>query len=490
MGTFRYTTELPHPRADVFAWFARPGALVRLNPPFAGSTRREPSNGLAVGSTAALGIGAPGALGMWLGSTASLAAKVLGVPATLRPELVWHARHTRLAPGEGFTDVMESGPLARWEHTHTFRDNGSGGTVMEDSVEYRLLPSSPLLNVPEGIAERALERELERIFAYRERQLLDDLQFHAAHTGPAKTIAVSGASGLIGRQLCALLAGGGHRVLRLVRRQVRGVGEIFWDPSAGALDPEDLRGCDAVVNLAGHTIGGRFTDKTKELIRSSRLAGTSLLAGALAGLASDGVPRTLVSASGVGYYGASPHPGDPNPRPLTEDSRAGHDFLAQVCHDWENACIPARSAGVRVANVRTGLVLTPAGGMLQQLLPLYLAGVGGRLGKSEWQSWISADDIAGIYAHAVLDDGVAGPVNGVGPAPVTAADFARTLGTVLHRPAAVPVPAFGPRLLLGTEGARELARASQRASSAKIEAAGYSFRHRALEQALRHVLGR
>ncbi|WP_026556427.1 TIGR01777 family oxidoreductase [Arthrobacter sp. 35W] len=498
MGTFRYTTRLPHPRSEVFEWFQRPGALMRLNPPFGGTVRQEPSRGIEPGSTAVLGMGAPGSAGMWLGSSAALAARTLGLPPRLRPEVLWHARHTALVPGESFTDVMASGPLGSWEHTHSFRDAGPDGTVMEDNVEYRLLPDALAGSAAASVrparaavalAEERFERELRRFFGYRSRTLRADLAFHHRHAGPPRTIAVAGASGLIGRQLCALLGGGGHRVIRLVRGQVRHADEVFWDPETGALDPEDLRGCDVVVNLAGATIGGRFTEANKERIRRSRIDGTTLLAEALAGLAADGVARALVCGSAVGYYGATPHGKLRNPALLTEDAPAGDDFLAAVCRDWEAACEPAARAGVRVVNVRTGLVLTPAGGLLQQLLPLYLAGVGGRLGSGEWQSWVSIDDIAGIFAHAALDDSMAGPFNGVGPEPVRAAEFASTLGSVLHRPASVPVPAFGPRLLLGAEGAHILAGASQRASSAAIEAAGYDFRHRTLPQALRHVLG-
>ncbi|POH59426.1 TIGR01777 family oxidoreductase [Arthrobacter glacialis] len=489
MSSFRYVTSIPYPRADVFAWFTRPGALVRLTPSFFGSILAEPSDGINPGSTAAMGVGAPGGVGMWLGSAAGSVRGLL--PASLaakkwtRPEIRWDALHTELVPGTSFTDVMDKGPLAAWTHRHTFTDGAQAGTtLMVDEVTYEL----PAVARGEWAYKR-MDAELTRMFAFRERQLLADLSFHYAHPGEQLTIAISGASGLVGRQLGALLTGGGHRVLTLVRRAPRNEGEIFWDPETGAIDSAALAQCQAVIHLAGHPIGGRFTDANKEAIHQSRIRGTTLLAQALAELASDGVERALVSGSAVGYYGAEGQAPGGSSRALVETDPAGSDFLATVCKDWEAACAPAAAAGVRVVNVRTGIVLSAAGGVLQRLLPLYLAGAGGPLGDEQWQSWVGIDDIAGIFAHAALNPTLEGPVNGVAPYPVTAKEFAHTLGKVLHRPAALKVPALGPKLLLGAQGAAELALASQRVSAARIQASGYQFRHASLELALRHILG-
>ena len=493
MSTFRYTTTIPLPRAEVFSWFTKPGALVRLTPSFFGAVLAEPSDGINPGSTAAMGGGAPGGIGMWLGSAAGsvrgLLPSALAGKSWTRPELRWDALHTELVPDSSFTDVMDKGPLASWTHQHRFSDGPEPGTtVMVDEVRYEL----PALARGEW-ARKRMDAELVRMFAFRERQLLADLAFHAAHSGPARTIAVSGASGLVGRQVCALLGGGGHTVFKLVRRAPQAADEIFWDPDGGMVDADALAQCDAVVHLAGHPIGGRFTDANKEAIRQSRILGTRLLAKTLAGLASDGVQRTLVAGSAVGYYGADPHTATAleqgGPRPLVEEDPPGTDFLATVCQDWEASCEPAAQAGVRVVNVRTGIVLSAGGGVLQRLLPLYLAGAGGPLGDGQWQSWIGIDDIAGLFAHAVMTPTLEGPVNGVAPEPVTAEEFAHTLGGVLRRPAKLKVPAAGPRLLLGTQGAAELALASQRASSAKAQKYGYRFRHTSLEAALRHILG-
>lgn len=490
MAVFEHTTVLPHPREQVFAWFERPGALVRLSPPFGGSVLAEPSDGIRDGSVARLGITAPGVFGAGLGALARAVPWPDVVPARLRrPELDWTARHDRYDPPRMFRDTMVRGPLGRWVHTHRFADSPDGGTVMTDHVAYGV-PGEKLLPArAAGVAAGAVRPALERIFAYRAAQLRADLRFHAAHAAAGtRTVAVAGASGLIGRQLCALLGGGGHRVLRLVRRRAAAPDEVAWDPAAGALDVEALRDVDAVVNLGGRFIGGRFTPEVKAEILRSRVDTTGVLARALAALAADGRPRAFVCASGIGYYGPRPHGNQADPAPLSEDAPSGAGFLAAVCRAWEGATAPAADAGVRVVSVRTGLVQTPEEGPLARLLPLFAVGLGGPLDPEQWQSWISVDDIAAVYAHAALDDRLRGPVNAVGPEPVRGREYARTVGRVLHRPAALPVPRFGPRLVVGREGAAELAYASQRVCAGKLEAAGFRFRHRTLEAALRHVL--
>lgn len=494
MATFSYTTHLPFAREEVFEWFTRPGALHRLSAPYMGTIRQEPDHGIECGSRAVMDIAAPGTFGAGLQAAVGLGAAMLHLPSRVQATLPWHALHTELEPGTHFADIMESGPLKSWEHSHNFEDilaDGAPGTVMTDSVHYEL----PLLkklpwNKAIEWSEEAFERTLRQIFAFREANLRADLEFHARYDATPRTIAVAGASGLIGTQLCALLSGGGHRVLKLVRdpQAATSAGHIYWNPEAGELDGEKLREVDAVVNLAGHTIGGRFTAATKEKILQSRVKGTSLLARTLATLSDDGRERSLICASAIGYYGAAPHGGSAA-KALTEEAPCGADFLASVCSAWEVACAPARDAGIRVVNVRTGIVQSPAGGVLRQLLPLYALGVGGPLGSKQHQSWIGIDDMAGIYAHAVLTPELTGPINAVAPNPVTAAQYSATLGRVLRRPAAIPVPAIAPQLLLGPQGARELALADQLISSVKLEESGYVFRHRELEPALRHVLG-
>lgn len=294
-------------------------------------------------------------------------------------------------------------------------------------------------------------------------------------------IAITGASGFIGSALVASLTADGHETTRVTRRQSDAPGEISWDPASGRLDAKDLSGVDAVVHLAGEPIAsGRWTQKRRRRIRDSRVEGTALLARTMAGMV-DG-PRVLVAASGIDYYG------DRGDEVLTEDSAPGDDFLAEVCLAWEAAADPARDAGVRVVHLRTGMVLGEQGALPKLALPFKL-GVGGRYGSGkQYMSWITLDDHLALIAYA-LSDRLDGPVNAVAPAPVTNAEFTRTLADVLSRPALVPVPRFAPRLVLG-ELADALLFSSKRAFPERAEASGFVFTHPNLEDGLRHVLDR
>ncbi|MEZ5143544.1 MAG: TIGR01777 family oxidoreductase [Acidimicrobiales bacterium] len=297
-------------------------------------------------------------------------------------------------------------------------------------------------------------------------------------------IAITGASGLIGTALAASLRADGHRVVPVVRRLVAdGERAVRWDPSAGTIDAAALEGVDAVVHLAGAGIGDkRWTPERKQEILQSRSRGTAVLAEALAGL--ERKPAVLVSGSAIGYYG------DRGDEVLTEASGPGDIFLSEVCVAWEAATGMAVEAGIRVPIVRTGIVLSADGGALAKTLPLFKAGLGGRMGSgTQWWSWISIDDeVAAI--RWLLDHDVAGPVNLTAPAPVTNAEFTKVLGRVLGRPTVLPVPRFGPKLLLGGELAEQLLFASQRVQPTVLEDHGFTFAHRDLESALRAVLGR
>jgi uncharacterized protein (TIGR01777 family) len=297
-------------------------------------------------------------------------------------------------------------------------------------------------------------------------------------------VVITGASGLLGRALTAFLTTGGHRVTRLVRREPREA-EIGWDPAAGRLDAAALEGVDAVVHLAGENLAaGRWTPGRKQRIRESRTQGTALLARTLAGLGRP--PRVLVSASAVGIYG---NRGD---ELLGDDSSPGpaDDFLVQVVRAWESATAPARDAGIRVATPRFGAVLSPAGGALGKLLPIFRLGLGGRVGSGrQWMSWISIDDAVGLIHHALATEALGGAFNAVAPGAVTNAEFAATLGRVLGRPAVLPAPAPALRMLFG-EMADETVLASQRVVPGRAVTTDYPYRHPALEEALRFVLGR
>lgn len=297
-------------------------------------------------------------------------------------------------------------------------------------------------------------------------------------------IAISGASGLIGTALARSLRLDGHEALPLVRRPVAdGEDAVRWDPSAGTIDAAALEGVDGVVNLSGAGIGDkRWTDDYKREVLESRTKSTDLLARTIAGL--DRPPAVFVSGSAMGIYG------DTGDTAVTEESPPGHDFLADVCTHWEAAAAPAVDAGIRVTFPRTGIVLSPNGGALAKLLPLFKFGVGGRMGSGkQWWSWISLDDEVGALRW-LLDHDIAGPVNLTAPEPVTNREMTKVLGAVLHRPTLLPVPSFGPKLLLGGELAEALLFTSQRVLPAVLTEQGYPFAHPTLEVALRALLDR
>lgn len=298
---------------------------------------------------------------------------------------------------------------------------------------------------------------------------------------PPITIAVTGATGLIGSALVERLRAHGHTVRRLVRspRDAR-EGDVVWDAERSELPPAALKGVDAVVNLAGAPIAKRWTAERKRDIRNSRVAGTQGLARAIAAM--DPRPRVLLNGSAVGYYGSR---GD---EVLNESSAAGRDFLAGVTVEWERATAAAAQAGVRVVLLRTGVVLSAKGGALAKMLPPFRLGMGGPLGNGQqWVSWIALEDHLHAMEHALFVDGVSGPVNLVSPNPVRNMHFATTLGRVLTRPALIPVPAVALELLYG-EMARETILASQRALPTALAESGFDFQYPTLEGALRAIL--
>jgi uncharacterized protein (TIGR01777 family) len=445
-----YSSVVDAPRDEVFAWHARPGAIHRLLPPW------QPMSVVAEAASLADG------------------RAVLGLPGGLR----WSAQHNPAdyTPPARFVDELgrdglrslPTGLVGHWRHEHLF-----------DAVDDRRTRVTDRVDTP------VPGRLLRQTFRYRHRQLSDDLAAHrwACEQGTRPgSVAVTGASGLIGSALTAFLSTGGYRVIRLVRREPRDDTERRWDPESPAAGL--LAGVDAVVHLAGASIAGRFNDSHKKALRDSRIEPTRRLA-ECAAQAADG-PAVFVSASAIGRYGH-----DRADEELDESAHRGDGFLADVVSEWEAATAPAAAAGLRVVTVRTGIVQTPRGGTLQLMRPLFAAGLGGPLGGGrQWLSWIDIDDLVDVYHRALVDAGLSGPVNAVAPQPVRNIDYTRSLAAVLHRPAVLPVPAAGPALLLGGQGARELAMASQRVVPARLIAAGHRFRRPDLDQCLRHQLGK
>lgn len=445
-----YSSVVDHPLPTVFAWHGRPGAMTRLIPPWSPMTAVSETPSLAAGTA------------------------VLGLPGPLQ----WVARHVPddYDPPHRFVDELSyDGPrswptraVGWWRHTHDFDEETPTSTLVTDRVD------TP---VPAAL--------LRSMFVYRHSQLAADLTAHkdAADAGLTPlVVAVTGASGLVGSELCAFLTSGGHTVIRLVRSAPSGDDERYWDTE----QPDDdlLAGVDAVVHLAGASIAGRFTDDHKTAIRESRIGPTRALAELAARTAAG--PKTFISASAIGYYGY-----DRGDELLTEDSSRGDGFLADVVSDWEAATTPAVDAGLRVVTVRTGIVQSARGGTLRLLHPLFAVGLGGRLGSGrQWLSWIGIDDLVDVYYRCLYDTSLSGPVNAVAPEAVRNTDYTEALAGVLHRPALLPVPGFGPKLLLGEQGAKELAEANQHVAPTKLAASGHRFRHPEVSAALAHQLGR
>ena len=427
---------LPFDRDTVWRWHTRPGAVTRLTPGFLPMRVQSEAASIRNGTT------------------------VFRLPAGQQ----WVARHCAdgyIAGGQ-FTDVAANQPLRAatgWRHVHRFEDVGEGTLLIDDVT----------VHIPEALLRPA--------WAYRQRQLVEDLRFIASlpDTAP-KTVAMTGSSGLVGTHLRAQLTTAGHTVIPLVRGSA-GPGERHWDMDDPA--PDLLRGVDGVIHLAGETIMGRFTEEKKRKIRDSRVEPTRKLAR----LAADSGVDVFVGASAVGYYGT-----DAGSVPRTETDGPGEGFLAEVCNAWEEA---ARVEGLRSVHIRTGLALSSAGGLLPVLKASVNAGLSARFGRGDfWMSWVALDDLTDFYVRALIDDTVSGPVNATAPEPVTNAEMSSTLAHLLRRPDVFSIPTFGPKLLLGEEGAHELALADQRALPTVAAERGWKLRYPTLEAALRHELGR
>ncbi len=295
-------------------------------------------------------------------------------------------------------------------------------------------------------------------------------------------ILVSGMSGPIGLELQPSLEADGATIVRLKRASTASAGKdsvVSWRPDR-PLDPQTVSGFDAVIHLAGETIVGRWTDAKKKAIRDSRVLGTRHLAQALAQTPSK--PRVFICSSAIGYYG------DRGDEIVNEASAPGTGFLPEVCIEWEAAAKAAAESGIRTAHIRTGIVLSPKGGALGQMLTPFKLGLGGRVGSGrQWMSWIDVQDMVGGILHVLRNDRIHGPVNFVAPAPVTNQEFTKTLASVLHRPAVFPVPSTAIKLLFGEMGTTLLL-GSTHVEPAQLKASGYAFRFPDLRTSLVHIL--
>jgi uncharacterized protein (TIGR01777 family) len=452
---FVLRSDLPVSASAAFAWHMRRGAFERLAPPWAEPRVISPFTPPAAGGSVEL-----------------------HVPLLPGLEMLWLSDITEVKDGEWFRDVQRTGPFDLFDHTHRFEPKPDGTSVMEDRIRYSL----PLGRLGDSLGHSMVRRKLGELFAYRHRVLTRDLSAHRT-SARAMRVLVTGSTGLVGRALVSFLESGGHTVRRLTRRAARNDSEIEFDPVAGAAHPSEMEGFDSVIHLAGDPIGeGRWTEEKKRLIRESRVPFTRRLSETLAALKQP--PAVFISASAVGYYG------DRGDRVLRESDPPGEGYLPEVCLQWEGATEPASHAGIRVVNLRTGLVLSGAGGALAPMLLPFSLGLGGRLGSGkQWWSFIALDDLLYLIHHVLMNEEVKGPVNATSPEPVTNAEFTKILGRVLNRPAVIPAPAKVLDLVLGGM-TRPLLLASARVNPEKALDSGFAFSYPTLENALRHVLGR
>ncbi len=450
MIVFERHSTLPHPAAEVLAYARREQTFERLLPPWEGARTVEHTGGMRVGGRIALQSG-----------------------GLLRRD--WQAE---VGEGDEAWRLLVQGPSVFCDHTQRVLARGEAGSELIDHVECRL----PLSGVSTFVAGGAVTRRLERVFAFRQSRARNDLDRHAVWADRGSlTVAIAGSGGLIGSHLRDYLAGAGHRVVRLVRRPGAAGDEIPWDPDEGSLDPAAMEGVDAVVNLCGAGLASLWTTRRKDVLRGSRVRSTRTLVGAM--LRMETPPAVFVSASAVGVYGSR------DGETLTEESGDGTGFLAELCRDWEAAATDASSSGVRVVTPRIGIVLTASGGALATMLPMFRAGLGGRVGDGrQWWSWVALDDLLGALEWAVHDPTMRGPVNVVAPVPVTNRDFTKTLARVLRRPAVLAAPRPVVAALGGMP--EEMLLASQRAVSRRLCEHGYRFAFPTLEKALRFELGR
>jgi len=451
---FRREVDLPCSASEAFEWHARDGAFERLAPPW---------DQLEIISRTGSGIEE--------GSTIRLKLRKFGIGKE------WLAKISDRLDGAYFKDVQVEGPFSRWEHCHAFKESESSPCLLEDRIDYAL-PGGSFVNALAGSRVRS---ELDRVFSYRHEITKSDLEFWIRYKNQDRlNVLISGGYGFIGSRLSAFLSSQGHKVAALSRSPK--AGDVGWDPDKGDIASDQLEGFDAVIHLAGENLAsGRWNEKRKIRLWKSRVDATRLLVQALKRV--NGRPKTFICASGIGYYG------DRGDEVVREGDPLGQGFLAELCQAWESEAIAAEEAFDRSLRLRTGVVLDAKGGALGKMLLPFKMGLGGALGKgSQWMPWIALEDWIGSVYHLLME-GESGPFNLVSPNPVSSRDFARTLGTVLKRPAFMDVPAPILKLLFG-EFADEGLLSSCRAYPAALESSGYQFRYPDLGDALRLTLGR
>jgi uncharacterized protein (TIGR01777 family) len=454
MPIFEWSSIMPASADEVFAYHASPGAFRRLAPPWQKLEVCEETGDVTAGRVA---------FDVWFGPVRQH----------------WVAEMGSAMPGRQFVDRQVEGPFAAWEHVHRFVPIDEGTSELRDHIEYRL----PAGGLTDAVGEGPAGKTLSRLFRFRHERTRLDLGRHAEWADrPRLKVAIAGASGLVGSHLADYLTTAGHTVIRLVRNKDAGPGEIPWDPATGALYHGALEGVDAVVNLSGVNLASLWTPGRKQAILDSRVQATRTLAEAIARM--DRPPAVFVSTSAVGAYGSR------GGEAVTEQTRRGEDFLADVCRAWEEAAEPVRGAGVRLVHPRFGLIVSASGGAFAAMMPAFKAGLGARIGGGDqYWAWVELDDVLAALEWIMHDEELEGAVNVTAPDPLTNREVTKTLGRVLHRPAVLAAPGFlvrRPTLGMG----EQMLLASQRAMPAKLNERGFRFAFPKLEGALRYELGK
>ena len=458
MSQIQLSVNLPVSAKNAFEWHSRLGAFTRLLPPWERLRMIQAPSSLESGQVARFAV-------------------------RLAP-LVWRqwvAEHFNYEPPSSFSDRQISGPFRAWTHEHRFHGTRDHKSILTDAIEY----SAPCNGISLGLANRIAAKKIAAMFRYRHRVTRNDLAFHAQHESqPRLRVAITGASGLLGRQLAAFLTTGGHEVTEIVRRPTNSPNQLYWNPCNREIEREKLEGHDAVIHLAGENIAARrWSRKQMQRITDSRVEGTKFLSQELAKL--DQPPATFISASAIGFYG------DTGNIMVTEDSPSddGRSFLGSTAIKWEAATRPASDQGIRVVHSRFSMILTAAGGALASMLTPFRLGAGGPIGngRQNW-SWVSLHDAVQALTHVLYHPEISGPVNITAPHPETNHNFTKTLGRVLGRPAFLPLPAVAARMMLG-KMANDLLLCSCAVMPTVLQKTGYVFREPYLNTCLQNALG-
>ncbi len=457
---FSYESIIPALASDVFSYHARDLAILRLTPPWEAVKLLNKTGGIEPGAKVELHIR-------------------LGLVNT-----IWQAERVGFSNNRQLVDIQRKGPFRFWKHTQSFRSLSDNTTSLRNNIQFSL-PFWKLAN--NRLGSYLARKRLERIFTYRHSVIQNDLRhWNDLKSYSKPSVVITGGNGLIGRELGVFLKAQGHAVTILSRSgksSLWGVPAVKWDPQSKMADWEKLDGIDCWIHLAGENfVAGRWTTQRMKSLRSSRVEVTRFLVDGFKKMPNP--PKVFVGSSGVGFYG------DAADRELSEEGPKGTGFLADLCEAWENASADLDAMGIRRVIFRIGMVLTPKGGALAKMMPVYKAGLGGRQGRgTQYWSWIAMDDLLRVFHTALVNPQYRGIYNAVSPIPLQNREFSNELADKLNRPGVSVVPGWILRCMLG-KMADEALLTSQRVVPQQLIQSGFQFDFPVLDLALSHLLGK